>query len=93
LFSQKNTVCASNTPAKLSPSWKSPSLVAPSPKQQTAAQSASSRAAYIPAPAAWGIWEAIGTACGNTRSSWSEWYSGKPRRNRRMSAIGTPRAI
>jgi hypothetical protein len=39
LFSQKKTVGVEKTPAKFSASWKSPSLVAPSPRQQSTAAS------------------------------------------------------
>jgi hypothetical protein len=34
----------------------------------------------------------MGTACGKFRTPWPETNSGWPRRNRRISDIGTPRA-
>jgi hypothetical protein len=59
LFSQMKTIGSRWIAAKLSPSWKSPLLVAPSPNQQNV--TASSRRSLLAraAPTAWGIWVAI----------------------------------
>src|SRR6266511_4258872 len=61
LFWQKNTTGALNTAAKLHPSWKSPSEVAPSPKYTSVARDFRSSFEPMAWPTAWMIWEPTGT--------------------------------
>jgi len=70
LFWMKNTTGAWNTAAKFSASWKSPSLVPPSPTSAiTTVSSPFSRAACA-TPTACGSWVASGVACGATLCSY-----------------------
>ena len=66
LFCTKKTTGARKTAAKLSASWKSPSLVPPSPHSAiTTVGSPRNRAAWA-TPTACGSWVASGVACGAT---------------------------
>ena len=64
LFWTTNTTGALNTAAKLSASWKSPSLVAPSPTNARATEPRPLRASPYARPAAWTSWVASGVHCG-----------------------------
>jgi hypothetical protein len=70
LLLQRKTVGVSKTPATFSASWKSPSLVAPSPNWTIATASSPRWSAAHPTPTAWRVWVAIGTATGKTLASW-----------------------
>src|SRR4029078_11701177 len=59
LFSQMKTIGRRWIDAKLSPSWKSPLLVAPSPNQQNVTAHSWRILLARAAPTAWGMWVAI----------------------------------
>jgi hypothetical protein len=69
LLLQKNTVGVSNTPAKFSASWKSPSEVPPSPKYVRNARRSPFNCEAHAAPTACSVCVAMGTAGGNTLTS------------------------
>ena len=69
LFCTKNTTGALNTAAKLSASWKSPSLVAPSPHIAITTVSSPRSVAACATPTAWISWVASGVVWGATRCS------------------------
>ena len=64
LLTQTKTLGVPKTPAKLRPSWKSPSEVAPSPNVVTTAAPSLRCLMAIAAPTAWGTWEPTGMAMG-----------------------------
>ena len=67
LFWTKNTTGALNTAAKLSASWKSPSLVPPSPTNAIATVGRPLRCSPEANPTAWISWVAKGVHCGAVR--------------------------
>src|SRR3954451_4743046 len=92
LLLQTNTAGAFITAARLTPSWNSPSLVAPSPKNAIA--TAFSPRSFLPhaRPAACGTWLAIGTEIEATFQS-AEFHQpdGWPRHHCRIVSAGSPR--
>lgn len=69
LFCTRKTTGACQTAAKFSASWKSPSLVPPSPTMASATTSSPLRRAACARPTACGSWVASGVLRGATRCS------------------------